>query len=256
MSLQTKTKLHCASSVRHRWIQDCVLVIKPECELKNAGIARARDLHEVAAGHRAGGIREVYVVEQLERLEPELEFHGLAYGKILMETQVSVERSRAAEDVAPENAVSAQRVHNESLLIQVLCRNGAMAVVGKIRRHAREIGALAALTRTSVVLPAEHREREAATPSHNRRHVPAACKEIRQAIRRLQRQFPDAREVEHVLQVVVRRSAIVGLVVGIGDVGPICLIGRAYVVVYGLCPGVIGKNREALAEALLRGELQ
>ena len=177
-------------------------------------------------------------------------------GEILVKPPIQVERPRTAVRVAPENAISPQGVHCEGRLVQVLRDHRSVAAIGKIRRNAGKVGALAALARAGVVLPADHGERKAAAPRDDRCHVPPADEEVSQVIGGLHRQGPDAREVEHVRKVVVGRSAVVGLVVGVGDVGAVGFVRRAHVVVdrLGIC--IVGEDSETLAEALLGGKLK
>src|SRR5947208_8158695 len=55
-------------------------------KLQNSGIRRdARDLHEIAAGDSTVRIVEIHIIENVERLEPELEPHGFAYREVLVE---------------------------------------------------------------------------------------------------------------------------------------------------------------------------
>ena len=66
------------STIDHRpRIARTALVLESQSQLKNPGIAGARNPHEVSAGHSAVRIREIHIVEQIEGLEPELELHAL-----------------------------------------------------------------------------------------------------------------------------------------------------------------------------------
>src|SRR3954453_13212616 len=115
-----------------------------------------------------------------------------------------------------------------------------MAVVREVWRNAGEVRALAALAGARIVLTAAYRERESAAPRHDRREVPTADEEIRQAVLEFHRQGPYAGEIEDVLEVVIRGPAVIVLVVGVRHVGAVALVGRTHVVVDGFGEGVVG----------------
>src|SRR5262249_46333866 len=96
------------------------LEFEPERELQYARIGcGGGNAHEVAAGYRCVRIRKVDVVEQVERLEAELEFRALVHREVLVQPEVEIERTRPDEVVAPEHTVSPERVHRKRILVQV-----------------------------------------------------------------------------------------------------------------------------------------
>src|SRR5258708_5959218 len=119
--------------------------LEAQRELQDSGIAGAGDFHEIAAGDRGIRIRQVDIVEQVERFEPELELLPLRQAEILVQPEVQVERTRTTVRVASQHTVGSERIHHKCRLIQVLSRNAAMAVVGEIGRNARQIRTLVPL---------------------------------------------------------------------------------------------------------------
>lgn len=116
-----------------------------------------------------------------------------------------------------------------------------MAVVGQIGRNACQIRTLASPTSACIVLAAHDREGETAAPRYDRGRIPASRKEIREMALEPDWKGPNTREVEHVLQIVVGRSAVVVLIIRIGDVGSISFIRGVYVVVDGLGERVVAR---------------
>src|SRR5213078_2465160 len=111
----------------------------------NARIAGAGDLHEITAGDGGGRIREVHVVERIERFEAELELLPLSQREVLVQPEIRVEGARPAVGVASQHAVSAGRIHREGGPVQVLRGDGSVPVVVQVRRYARQVRALASL---------------------------------------------------------------------------------------------------------------
>ena len=78
-------------NLTYRRIPRGPLKLEAQSELQNSRVAGAGNLHEVPAGYRGIRIRQIDIVEQVERFEPELELGPLAHREIFVQTEVQIE---------------------------------------------------------------------------------------------------------------------------------------------------------------------
>src|SRR5262245_7160609 len=83
---------------------------RAQCELQNAWIVGAGDLHEVPAGLGACRQIQIHAIERIECLEPERYGNSFGDGKIFRQTQIHVRIAWTFECITAQGAKSPERV--------------------------------------------------------------------------------------------------------------------------------------------------